>query len=340
MKRVLLFTLEYPPDRGGVATYLHALHADLPNVTVVRARSWAWWPHWLPMVFQLLSIIKKEGIEFVAISHALPVGYAALKALWLLHIPYGVFVHGLDVKFATRSPWKRWWFKKVLGSATWVVANSSYTKDLVIPYAERVPVTVLRPCVRACAPIQKKSGDGCALLTVGRLVARKNHLAVIQAFAELRTKFPTLHYTIVGDGPEQDLIMTAIRQRNLNDYATLVTDANDNQREAYYGEADIFVLPTISQGDDVEGFGMVFLEAARHGLPVVACRGGGVAEAVLDGVTGFLIDPLDHEALQRALLRLIENPEERRRIGTQARERVQAEFLCDARKPELEKLYG
>lgn len=340
MKRVLLFTLEYPPDRGGVATYLQALHADLPNVTVVRARSWSWWPRWLPIIFQLFSIIKKEGIEFVAISHALPVGYAAFLARWLLHTPYGVFVHGLDVKFATKNPWKRWWFKKVLESAKWIVANSMYTKNLVTPYVSRVPVIVLYPCVRTCAPIQKKSGDGYALLTVGRLVARKNHLAVIQVLAELRERFPKLTYTIVGDGPERNQIMATIHKHDLTGRVIIVTNATDAQREAYYEEADIFISPTISHGDDVEGFGIVFLEAARHGLPVIAGRGGGVEEAVVDGKTGLVVDPLDYESLKRALILLIEHPDERDQMGIAARERVATQFLCGARKRELETLYG
>lgn len=340
MKRVLLFTLEYPPDRGGVATYLQALHADLSNVTVVLARSWRWWPRWLPMVFQLLSAIKKEGIEFVAVSHALPVGYAALKARWLFGIPYGVFVHGLDVKFAIRNSWKRWWFKKVLASAKWVVANSAYTKDLIRPYAGHTPIVILYPCVSACAPLQKKSSDGYALLTVGRLVARKNHLAMIQVLTELRERFPKLTYVIVGNGPQRGSIVTAIEKHHLADCITLVLDATNSQREAYYEEADIFVSPTISEGDDVEGFGMVFLEAACHGLPVIAGRGGGVEEAVVDGKTGILINPLNREELKLALIHLIMNPRERELLGAQARERVAEQFLCNARKQTLEKLYG
>lgn len=339
MKRVLLFTLEYPPDRGGVATYLHALHADLPNVTVVRARSWALWPRWLPMIFQLLLVIKKEKFEFVAISHALPVGYAALKAQWLLGIPYGVFVHGLDVKFATRNPWKRWWFQRILHSARWIVANSSFTKDVVSPYVGETPILVLRPCVPSLAPREKKSDGGHVLLTVSRLVARKNIIAVIRACAALRPQFPDLTYTIVGDGPERSALVRVIKELHLTDCVTIVSDATDNQRDAYYAAADIFVLPTISKGDDVEGFGLVFLEAARHGLPVIAGRGGGVEDAVVDKVTGVLVDPLDESALEHALRRLLQNPTERARLGEQARDIMTKFFLCSARKTDLEKLY-
>lgn len=339
MKRVLLFTLEYPPDRGGVATYLHALHQGFPNITVVRGSSWSLWPRWLPMVFQLLWLIKREHFEFVAISHALPVGYAALKAWWLLGIPYGVFVLGLDVKFATRNLWKRWWFERVLRSAKWIVANSSYTKDLVSRHAGKTPIIVLRPCVSALAPVQKKSSGGCALLTVSRLVIRKNHLAVIRACATLRKQFPNLTYTIVGNGPERDALVASVRKYDLARHVTIVSNATDSQRDAYYAAADIFVLPTISSGDDVEGFGLVFLEAARHGLPIIAGRGGGVGEAVVDGVTGILVDPQNEIMLAEVLLRLMQNQAERERLGTQARNLVAGFFLCDARKSDLEKLY-
>lgn len=339
MKRVLLFTLEYPPDRGGIATYLHALHYDLPNVTVVRPQSWLWWPRWVPMVFQLLWLIKKEHFEFVAVSHALPVGYAALKIWWLLRIPYGVFVHGLDVKFATKSPWKRWWFERILRRARWIVANSSFTKDAVSPYAGDTPILVLRPCVPSLAPREKKPDHGHALLTVSRLVARKNHLAVIRACAALHSQFPDLTYTIVGDGPERPALVRAIKEHHLADCVTIVSNATDVARDAYYASADIFVLPTISKGDDVEGFGLVFLEAARHGLPVIAGRGGGVEDAVVDKVTGILVDPLDQHALEQALVRLLQNSAERGRLGEQARDIMTKFFLCSARKTDLEKLY-
>ena len=227
----------------------------------------------------------------------------------------------------------------VLGSALWIAANSEYTRGLLAGHAGSVSLSVLFPCVPVCAPLAKKSGPGCNLLTVSRLVARKNHVAVLRVLAELVDQFSHLTYTILGNGPERGKILDVIQKDNLTDRVTLVLDVTDAQREAYYAEADIFVLPTVSHGDDVEGFGMVFLEAARHGLPVIAGRGGGVAEAVVDGVTGFLIDPLDHEALKRVLIRLIENREERERLGMQARNRVVGQFLCSARKYDLEKLY-
>lgn len=205
---------------------------------------------------------------------------------------------------------------------------------------EKIPendIEIVLPCVRAT--MQKKLSSGHALLSVGRLVARKNHGAVLSVLPSLIKDYPDLHYTIVGDGSERAAIRAQITELHVQDHVTLITDVSDQQRDEQYESADIFVLPTYSKDKDVEGFGMVFLEAARFGLPVVAGKGGGVEEAVRDEETGVLVDPDDVKELERALRDLLENPKKAREMGERGRMRVEHEFLCGLRIVYMQKLY-
>ncbi len=339
MRRVLLYTLEYPPDRGGVASYLYALHQALPNVTIVRARLGRFWPRWLRLIGELMRVVRRESIDCVAVSHVLPVGYAALLVRWLLHRPYVVFVHGLDVLRAQKSLWKRWWLSLILKNAGQVIANSEYTRSLVTRLS--VPdgrSTVITPCLEKLPPaVETKRRH--TLLTLGRLVARKNHRAVIEALAELVERFPDVQYVIAGDGPERERLAEQVRKLHLESRVVFRGVVSDEERVQLFQECDIFVLPVISLGDDVEGFGMVFLEAASFGKPVVAGRGGGVGEAVLDGATGILVDPQKPDALRSALTKLLSDSAYAERLGREGRTRVEREFLCTSRRDALERIY-
>lgn len=345
MKRVLLFTLEYPPDRGGVASYLGALHEGLPNVIVARPSFWSLWPQWLIMIWQLACTVRRERIELVAISHVLPVGYAALIVQRLLGVPYVVFVHGLDVLRAARTPWKRFWLKQILRAADHVIANSQFTQRLSLEHGARLGrTTVITPCLReplppSPTPREGERKRGWTLLSVGRLMPRKNHRAVLEVLQGLREDFPEIQYVIIGEGPLRAELEREVWERGLTDAVQFLGAVADEERAACYERADIFVLPTYSEGDDVEGFGLVFLEAASYGLPVIAGRGGGVDEAVQDHETGFLVDPHDRQALATAVRTLLTDPAAAASMGQRGRERVAREYMCNDRHAKLANIY-
>ncbi len=164
------------------------------------------------------------------------------------------------------------------------------------------------------------------LLSVGRLELRKGHDTALDALSQLRRQGHRLRYAIVGDGPERPRLETQVRDLGLGDAVVFAGAVSGEDLPAWYAAADIFVLPTRSDGVGFEGFGIVFLEAAAAGLPVVAGRGGGVPEAVEDGVTGTLVSGLDASELASALDELCRSPERRRQLGRAGRERVVASF--------------
>lgn len=343
MKRIMLLTLEYPPDRGGIASYLAELHSLVTELTISRGAWWKLWPRWLPSIWHTQKIIKQQRIELLAVSHVLPMGYVAWFISFFTKLPYVVFVHGLDLLRATKNPWKRWWVKTIFGRARFVVANSEFTAEAAKRYgASNDRLVVILPSLPTLPMLNgpKLSNETQILLSVARLVNRKNHKMVLAAVAALRFLFNKLQYVIVGDGPLRSDLESYAVELDIRDRVRFLGEVSNEERASNYQQADIFVLPTRSEGDDVEGFGIVFLEAASYGKPIIAGRGGGVTEAIEDGVTGLIVDPTKVDELIEALAALLLNPSLAQAQGQAGRERIAKKFLTEQRKELLEKIYG
>lgn len=172
-----------------------------------------------------------------------------------------------------------------------------------------------------------------AIVSVGRLVRNKGHHVLLEAVEMLACELPRLGAVIAGDGPELASLQREIQRRRL---AARVTLAGVVERiEPLLLGADIFVLPSTHR----EGLSLAALEAMRCGLPVIASRIGGVPEAVLDECTGILVPPGQPKALAKAILRLAQNPAERRRMGRDGQARVERLFRQDKMIAEIEALY-
>jgi len=261
------------------------------------------------------------------------VGYIALVLRFCTHLPYIVIVHGFDVLAPHDNPWKHFWLKVILKNARAVIANSEFTKKEVrrLGIPEKSVVAVY-PCVDKrlmvlgmeaafAAPNRRKT-----LLTVGRLVARKGHDTVIRALPAIAAEFPDILYTIAGDGPLRERLERLAREMGVAERVSFLGGVAEPALSALYTASDIFVMPARQIGADVEGFGLVFLEANAFGKPVVGGRSGGVPEAVADGETGILVPPDDPAALAEVVTRLLKNPDLATRLGARGRERAREEF--------------
>ncbi|HVJ93476.1 MAG TPA: glycosyltransferase family 4 protein [Labilithrix sp.] len=166
------------------------------------------------------------------------------------------------------------------------------------------------------------------LLSVCRLVGRKGVDRVLDVLPSLVRRWPDIAYVVVGDGPE--------RRRLERHAARLGVARNVVWRGEvdyvhgpivdFYDACDVFVLPASSELPDVEGFGIVYLEANACGKPTVALDDGGVTDAVVDGLTGLLVAPDDRGALEQALAGLIANPMRARELGAAGRARVEQQL--------------
>ncbi|MBM5789491.1 glycosyltransferase family 4 protein [Candidatus Parcubacteria bacterium] len=333
MNRLLLVTLDYPPNRGGVARYLGRLAEFLGDRLQVASSPsdllGTVWPSWMKSV--RLLIRRRGEYDIALVSHLLPLGTAAMVAGWITKKPYIVIVHGMDVRLASRNGWKRVLAGRILQGARVVVANSSaLAREVTARFA--ASSVVVYPCVEnieTSLQTPRREPHTFGILTVGRLVARKGHLSVLRALARLKQegRIGAFRYDIVGDGPLRAEILQTADQLGVNE-VMVHADTSDETLAEFYAGADLFVMPVLDDPIDKEGFGLVFLEAAAYGVPSVASRIEGVDEAVLDGQTGLLVKPGDVAELANALARLVADAAFRERLGLHARMRTKEEFTC------------
>lgn len=169
------------------------------------------------------------------------------------------------------------------------------------------------------------------LLTVSRLTERKGIDTVLRALHEHREDLPELRYVVAGDGSDRERLEGLVEELGLEDVVVFAGFVDEQEKHDLYEAASVFVMPNRELADgDVEGFGIVFLEANAHGTPVVGGRSGGALDAVVDGETGFLVDPNDPGEVAEAVGKLLDDPQLRGKLGEGGRRRVEEELDFEA----------
>jgi len=359
----LIITLEYPPQSGGIASFVYNLAAHLPpEKTIVYAlkqsddlkfdalHPWKtyrlrpyWnfiWPRWLRLFFQILILVRQEKIDQIYLHHVLPVGYVAYLMKKIFKIPYAVFLHGTDISMAVSVKSKRNKFVRLCKSAQTVVVNSDFLKNKFLDIVENHPdIRVVYPCPSDYYFNQKIDENKLAalrarlalsgkkvIITVSRLVEGKGfpHLAAL--FLQILKSVPNAVWLIIGEGEKKKEIFKIIEKNNLQNVVRYMGAVEAEELPKFYNLADLFVLLTHKDENKEEGWGTVFLEAAACGLPVVAGRVGGVEEAVLDGQTGLVVDVYQKPAVLEAIVKLLTNEELLQQYGQAGKERVNNYF--------------
>lgn len=365
MKKTLIITLEYPPQVGGIATYVHDLADALdPKQTIVlapwHAESAAWdsqrkyrvirkkllfpffiWPRWIKLCWIVRRLVKKEGIELIMIHHVLPAGYAGVIVKLFKKVPFLLFSHGTDLITGTHTKWKRTMVARVARHTEQIIFNSESLKHRflrVLPQFENISM-VLYPCPEAGFLTPPKEEELAqlreqyalegkqVLLSISRLDEGKGFPHLIRIMPDLLHYAPNLVWVIVGDGPKWRATLEMIYKNELQNVIRYVGMVPHEALKPYYYLADVFALLTHPDEGREEGLGLVFLEAAAAGLPVVAGKSGGVEEAVIHDQTGLVFDV--HQQLPditKALIELLGNREYAREMGKKAQMRIQTDF--------------
>jgi len=167
------------------------------------------------------------------------------------------------------------------------------------------------------------------LLTVGRLVPRKGIDTVLRALPNVLQSVPDLTYVVVGTGPDRARLEGVADECDVREHVHFAGSVPHEELPSVYSAADIFVMPAREAPPDVEGFGIVFLEANACETPVIGARSGGIPDAIVDEETGLLVPPADPTALTDALVQLLEEPQIAETLGAQGRERVLREASWD-----------
>jgi phosphatidyl-myo-inositol dimannoside synthase len=354
----LLVTNDFPPKIGGIQSYLFELWRRLPpgettvfttnyaddkawdavrRFKVVRARESQFFP--TPSLAKRIdSLARDVGADVIFLDPWLPLGQLGPR---LRAAPYVVVVHGAEVTVPGRLPASRALGARVLHRAAGVVAASEYSAREAVRAARRklpgvvvppgVDVDRFRPIDAAeSLAVRKAFGlDDERPLVVGmsRLVPRKGFDVLIDAVAGL----PDTQLAIAGGGRDRRRLEARAAKRGLEPRARFLGRVPDAVLAPLLGSADLFAMPCRDRwlGLEAEGFGIVFLEAAAAGVPVVAGRSGGSHEAVVDGATGFVVDGRSAREVRGAIARLVDDAELRAQMGNAARVRAVSEFSYD-----------
>ena len=266
-------------------------------------------------------------------------------------IPYIVATYSEDIAPPWSDGLKNQRVLGLLRNADRAIANSSHTRGLLLDAGmKREKVVEIHHAVDpeefaedAGAVRELHSRYGLAgkrlLLTVCRLEARKGVDTVLRALPRILDEFPDVVYAIVGSGEDEDRLRAMIREYAIGDHVILVGRAGPGPAlAAWYHACELFVMASRPAGPSVEGFGVVFLEAAACRKPAVAGRAGGTGDAVVNGKTGLRVDPTNSDAVADAILRLLRDRELGRKLGEAGRRRVMEEFNWKRRAGQLREL--
>ncbi|GAA3301729.1 glycosyltransferase family 4 protein [Dactylosporangium vinaceum] len=333
--RLQVLSPVYPPALGGIETLTEGIvtrwTGPVEVVTLAEPQA-ADWDAERPYTVHRVRNQPRGGRRSIArlTVHSLHVARAFRPDIVLsMHVRCG-YAAAL-IRSVTGAAWAQYYHAKEVPtwprSARWCVrgadlgiAVSRYTRGLVeavgVPTA---PLTVIPPGVRLSPPLPGARARRPTILTVSRLAdAYKGHDVMLAALPAVIQRLPDVRWVVVGGGERLDWLRTEVVARGLSRHVELRGAVDESTRNALLAEAHIFALPSrvADHGRSGEGFGIVYVEAAAAGLPVVAGRCGGATDAVDDGVTGLLVDPTDPAAVAGALITLLERDELRGRMAT------------------------
>ncbi len=357
MKKTLLITLDFWPNRGGVANYYYNLAKNFPQnkiCVLTNTKESAnfdfkvynkrllydfFWLRWTKCIFETIKILKKEKVEIIWVGNILPLGIVAYIVKKIFKIPYFVSLHGFDILLAKRNLWKRKITKIILNNADFIAPNSNFTKSLLDDITNNPNVEIIFPGIneefsiidfqerQKIIDLYKFSGKKI-ILSVGRIVERKNQKLLIESAKILRQKIKDFIFVIIGSGENLENLKNLTNIYNLKDNILFLDNISNRELPYFYSIADVFAMVSSSSNDykDVEGFGIVYLEAGIFKKVVIGADYGGSVDAIINYQTGFLIEN-DANKLTDKLLWTFDNKELAEKIGENAYNRIINDFL-------------
>jgi phosphatidyl-myo-inositol dimannoside synthase len=362
--KVLLITWNYPPKTGGmenmlfevvrqliptaqvdiIAPFADSSKDESENPRLVRAGRKGLLSFFIHAYGAGIHLARESKYDVIMTGSALVLPIAYLLGI-LFRLPVVAIIHGLDIIYPNSLYQVAMRF--LLPRCRHIIANSRMTKHFAIEHgAASDRVTVINPGIdvsefdhaRDSHDIRRQYGidNHRFILSAGRLVKRKGILEFVSnALPHIVKTDPDTVLVIIGENPSQSLahrddLMTQIQYEiarlGLQENVRLLGWTTREDLIALYQSCDVFILPAINVPGDIEGFGIVLLEANAAGKPVVATTVGGISDAVADGMSGILIEPEKWTAIAQSVTNLLHDDELRQKLGRQGRERAENEF--------------
>jgi phosphatidyl-myo-inositol dimannoside synthase len=354
---VLFVTNDFGPRAGGIETFVIGLIERRPfgqtivytsaqngseeydkvwksefGVTVIRDRAKILLP--TPRVARNLSrIIKGSNIQVAAFGAAAPLGLLATSMKKAGVRKTVALTHGHEVWWAKVFPFNLA-MRRIGASVDLLTYLGEFTQGAIsmalsqaagqrmVKIAPGIDVDHFTPQDASQLRRDLNLEDKRIIVSVGRLVHRKGQDRLIEAMPEILKSVPAAHILMVGQGPYLSHLKKLVAKHNLLEHVSFIGKVQYAQLPQYICAGDIFVMPSRSRffGLEVEGLGIVYLEASACGLPVIAGSSGGAPDAVLNGVTGFVVDGEDKHEIADAAIRLLNDLEQAKIMGVAGRE--------------------
>ena len=206
---------------------------------------------------------------------------------------------------------------KVLKNVERVIANSNYTKNLAIEVGvSQNKITVMNPGIDPNKNLDQKSLDKVEsllkiktprLITISRFDKRKNHQKIIMALRNLKQIYPNIVYICIGSGDEEKNIKNLVKELNLEEQVMFFKDISNDLKNALVAKSNVFVMPSIIHKKSVEGFGIVYAEAGKYGIPSIGGKDGGASDAIQHKNTGLICDGNNLDEIYSSLNSILDN---------------------------------
>jgi len=333
---VAMLTRRYPDAAEFDASAGYPVHR-VPFVDVPKVRMPLLW---LTLAAAAPRLVRSFAPDQIHCGQSIETGTIGWWLKRRYGLPYVVHTFLEEIMVYRRGRLTRPLLKRVLTGADAVTTISEFSREQLLELGvqpERIHmlypgVTPLQATEEAGAALRRKHRlEGRkVLITVGRLAPRKGHDRVIEALPRIAERVPEVTYLIVGPGSERERLERLAQTTGVADRVVFTGPVAHAETPAYYRASDVFVMANreLANGD-VEGFGLVFLEANACGLPVIGGRSGGTSDAIRHGETGWLVDPNDTGELAEKITQLLSDSALARRFGEAGRERVERDFTWE-----------
>lgn len=309
-------------------------------------RNWSFLHPLFNLIYSFVLAIKlyfRYHYRYIEWGH----GYefpSLLLLSYFLPIRFFIYLHGNDIVCSLRNPLWRSLFKLTLKRAEGIVCNSSFTKEyLSTKLRLKTPTHVINPSVRAEKFTQLANPSNLSelradvrqmynipetaivILSVGQLVKNKSFNRVIDNLPLLLTIGVDVHYIICGQGPCEAELKSLAQRLRVDQRVHFAADVSDRELAGYYAACDIFAMLNLldTQTRNIEGFGIVYLEASYFGKPVIASRLGSVIDTIHHEENGILVNPKSGYEVFQAFTRLCQDQALREKLGRKGKELAQ-----------------
>lgn len=361
--KILIVSVDFPPHTDGVSTVSHELATRLSKAgeeiivigprakgdreydsqqkfKVIRTTGYAWgYLRIIPILFVMPWMIMRHRIKLVIPMNIAYGGIISYLLFRIFGFSYIMWAYGYEFGKFEKNRFFKNLYLKIYNNSLYICAITEFVKKKLFDFGVRPEKIVLIKPGTDPAKFYPSLPDTDFLkrynlenkriiLSVGRIIERKGMDTTIRALKDVLKVFPNVVYLIVGSGPYKHRLEELACESGVADAVRFMGRLSADELCKCYNACDLFIMPsrTIEEKGDVEGFGIVFLEAGACGKPVIGGSDGGMSEAIENRVTGLLVNPLNTKEISEAIIGILSDKNYAKKLGENGRKRVLEEL--------------